>query len=364
MANRLLLMCVLAGCITFSAGAQYEYINLQGCVFYRNGRPVKNATVQLLERDFKNATDSVGVFSLRGAVTSTSPYERRTCPTRFSITSTHCRFIVTNPTSPVAVDLFEPNGTKYTTLVSGTFPLGEFMVPIQFTKLSDKLYLIRVRIGTLAQTICMPLFRNAPGAFSALGANELREPARLSEAIKLPQDTLIIRSESGAVKKIPVDTIYSVQPLLIVFDNNDEGSLTDDALMSFPVIVPVVQQSCFRWCTYTFTQKPVLIEPEFTSDIASYVFNGPDSVVCINPVTRSPQASVTVALDGDPCPISPWYSYSSSPYPILYGGTVSGVVYSCTLRTVGVQRTFSAMATSQDGSNSMTYDLTMTRTPQ
>ena len=215
------------------------------------------------------------------------------------------------------------------------------------------LYLVRARIGAVTQTVRMPLMKSSSSTATASNGNRRPEIARLPKVAKKPQDTLVVLASDGTRKLVPVDTIYAVTPpLFIVIDNmSTDGSVTDDALMSFPVVSPVMQQSCSRGCWYTTVSKTIQIQPTFSPEVLAYSAEGPDSIISINPIARSPRATLAVSLDGAPWFMSPW----------LDSYTISSAVYNCTLATANASRIFSASVTSYDGGQTKKYNLTMKR---
>ncbi len=345
--------CLLVCGIIFSAVTQNVY--LQGYVYYKNGRPLREASVQLIDKSPQTTTDSSGIFHLQGrSVRVTSSRIPHAPAARLTIASRRITFTVMEPGSPVTIDLFEASGRKCATLANGTFSKGAFSVPFLYNAFTDKLYLVRARIGTFTHTLRMPLMKNASGMFVASGRNSLQTSTRLSEVAKNHQDTLVVQTPDGAVQMVPVDTINSFKPLFIVFDNDDiGGNITDDALGGFPVVTPVMQQTCSRYCYSRTISKTVPLQPEFSPEVFTYTTEGTDSIFCINPVARSSRATISVSLDGAPWYLSSWYITSSN--------YITSAVYSCTLSTSNTAKTFSTTVTAHDDGSSKTYNLTMTR---
>jgi hypothetical protein len=353
MNSKFIIACGIIFGMTFSAAAQYMY--LQGYVYYKNGRPVKQASVHLFKKQPTTQTDSVGLFSLYGNISPTASLVSRTQLPRFSfsIASSRIKFSVPQPGSPVVVELFELSGRKCATLANGPFPAGESSIPLRYDNFGNTLYLVRARMGGVTQTMRMPLVKSPSAMIAASDGGGRAETKRLAKVTKMPQDTLVALAPDATMKLFPVDTIYDPNhPLLIVVDNpTNDDSPTDDALTSFPVVSPVMQQHCSRWCWYTTESKTVPIQPEFSPEVLVYTAEGPDSIICINPVARSRRASIAVSLDGTHWFMSPW----------LNSNSISSAVYSCTLSAANTTRIFSTTVTPHDNGQSKTYNLTMKR---
>jgi hypothetical protein len=353
MNSKFIIACGIIFGMTCSTVAQTVY--LQGYVSYKNGRPAKQASIHLFNKQPTTQTDAVGFFTLYGNINPTASLVSHTQLPRFSfsIASNRIKFSVPGPGSSVIVELFDLSGKKCATLANGSFPAGEISIPLRYDSFGNTLYLVRARMGGVTQTLRVPLVKSPSAMIAASNASDRAETTRLAKVAKKPQDTLVVLALDGAMKLVPVDSIYgSNPPLLIIIDNpTNDDSPTDDALASFPVVSPIMQQHISRQSWYSTEPETVQIQPAFSAEILAYTVEGSDSIIGIRPVARSQRASITVSLDGMPWFMSPWLN--------AYSPTEA--VYSCSLASANTPRIFSTTVTPHDGGQSKTYNLTMKR---
>jgi VCBS repeat-containing protein len=337
------------------------YISLQGYVYYKNGRPMRDATVHLINSSSNATTDTTGIFHLQGQVGVKSNQTNRTHLFNLSLVSNLLCFTLAESGTRVVADLFELNGRKCASLLNGMFSKGDYTVPLQTKHLGNNLYFVRVAIGSHMEILrIFPLNQTTEMTHQANSTEQA--VAYLSKKTSY-QDTLVVRAPDGAVKNISIDSINSTNPVFVEFENMDMiGDITDAALSELPMVTPLIQYQYYRYSGYYFvTRSPVPYKPTFSPETLTYAATFDSTVVIgINPIARSPRANLSVSLDGAPRPLSPWITIGWT-WPSNPTQTLSSVAYTCTLSTANQTKLLSTTVVSQDKSNSRTYNLTLKR---
>jgi hypothetical protein len=338
-------MLIIAASIT-AVFAQYVYIN--GAANYLNGNPVVGAQVSLKAAGISTLTDSNGIFMLYGYVAALA-VQKTTSGFKPSLGNDKLHFYIPVSPTPVKIELFDLNGKACGTVVNEPFASGEYFVPINKVTLARQVYLLKVSIGSSVDVFRLP-------KMNASHSGEIRaKPAGNSCAVFRKKaalgDTVVAIAQDGATQKKVIDTLIST--VLFTFDN-PAGTDADAALLAMPMVMPLVQISCFRYCTYYKIAKPIPYSPTFNPDSLNYSASFDSTIVIgIKPAARSASAKVAVTLDNAPVSLCPWYDY---PYTYLLN-----VFYTCTLSTPNQTRTFSTAVTAGDNVSKKTYTISLKR---
>jgi hypothetical protein len=324
-----------------------EWANVQGAAHYANGNPVVGAQVSLKVANLSTTTDSSGLFRLSAYVGTSVPVQDKNAGYKPVLKNNQLHLSIPVSQTRVKVELFDLGGKTCGTIVNERFASGEYYVPVTKLTLARQVYLLKVSIGASVDVFRLPIM-NASYSRQICTSTEGNSKAVLWKKAALG-DTVVATAQDGATQKKVIDTLITT--VLFTFDN-PAGTGADAALSAMPMVMPLVQTSCFRYCTYNTIAKPIPYSPAFNPDSLNYHASFDSTLVIgIKPVARSASAKVAVALDNVPVSLTLWYNYSS----------MLNAFYTCTLSTANQTRTFTTTVTAGDNVSKKTYTISLTR---
>ncbi len=323
--------------------AQYGIV--RGAANYVNGAPVAGASVSLAVSGISTQTDSNGTFYLSYplATVDLPGAERHDAP---RLSRDRLLFHVRHPGTSVRVQFLDLGGRVASSMDFTCLQQGEYAVPTGPGGVANRLCLVSVMVGE--QEWVLRLVPAGGRVCAGSGRTSPHGVGYLSRAAAV-LDTVVAIAADGARRSEVIDT--SVATVFFTFDNPASGGDPSDAALSAMLLtVPLVQQVCYRYCTYVTVLHEVAPVPPFDPDTQVYSAT-PDSsiVVGLRPIARSVASSVAVVLDSLAIQPTLWFTGTFPTAGVL------GAFYTCTLSAPGETRTFVTTVTGGDSVTERVY---------
>lgn len=178
------------------AGAQT--IDISGKVADAQGKPIAGASVRLMGQGLVAVSGADGGYALKGTVGIGPVAGGSKGVTSALLRAGMLRFRVEAGSAPVEITLRDPAGRLRAILASGTFPGGEYEIPLELGRASPGLSILTVSAGRERSAFLIPVASIARPDGLRIAVTGI--PARAAKAAAGP-DSLEVRAD-GFIRKV------------------------------------------------------------------------------------------------------------------------------------------------------------------